>query len=71
MSGLQGRGVGFGFHKYLFEPFYINSILAKHRPTLLRKYYAGVFALEKLIGPIIPFRYTMEKVVMKATKEPA
>jgi SAM-dependent methyltransferase len=71
MSGLRGRGVGFGFHKYLFETFYINSILAKRKPTLLRKYYAGVFALEKLIGPIIPFRYTMEKVVMKATKEPA
>ncbi len=71
MQGLRGRGVGFGFHKYLFDAFFINGILEKRTPGLLRRYYAAVFGFEKLFGSAIPLRYVMEKVVMKGTKAPA
>ncbi|GKS58897.1 hypothetical protein YTPLAS18_24240 [Nitrospira sp.] len=71
MRGLQGRGVGFGYHKYLFDAFFVNGILEKRAPGLLRAYYAGAFAFEKLFGSMIPLRYVMEKVVMKATKQTA
>ena len=69
MVGLRGRGVGFGFHKYLLDTFFINGILEKRAPRLLRAYYAGAFAFEKMFGAIIPLRYVMEKIVMKATKQ--
>ena len=68
MHGIQGRGVGFGYHKYLFAPFYIDAVLAKQCPELLRSYYAKCFSVEKAIGHYIPFRYFMEKFVIKATK---
>lgn len=68
MHGLRGRGVGFGFHKYLFDAFFVNGILEKRAPRLLRRYYAMAFTIEKLFGAAIPLRYVMEKVVMKATK---
>lgn len=68
MCGLQGRGVGFGFHKYLFDTFFVNGILERHAPGLLRTYYATAFAGEKLFGSMIPLRYVMEKIVMKSTK---
>lgn len=68
MHGIRGRGVGFGYHKYLFEPLFINAILAKRKPGWLRSYYAGCLAVEKLIGRWIPFRYVMEKFVIAATK---
>jgi hypothetical protein len=71
MRGLQGRGVGFGFHKYLFDTFFVNGILEKHAPDFLRKYYATAFACEKLLGSMIPLRYVMEKIVMKSTKAAA
>ena len=68
MHGIHGRGVGFGYHKYLFAPFYIDAVLAKRCPELLRSYYAKSFSVEKAIGHYFPFRYFMEKFVMKATK---
>jgi hypothetical protein len=68
MHGLRGRGVGFGFHKYLFDAFFVNAILEKRTPRLLRRYYAAAFEFEKRFGTAIPLRYLMEKVVMKATK---
>ena len=71
MGGLRGRGVGFGIHKYLFDTFFLNGILEKRAPWLLRTYYGAVFAFEKMFGGMIPLRYFMEKVVMKATKETA
>ncbi len=71
MEGLTGRGVGFGYHKYLFDTFFINGILEKRAPGLLRGYYATVFGLEKLCGALIPLRYFMEKIVMKTTKAAA
>jgi uncharacterized protein YbaR (Trm112 family) len=71
MYGLRGRGVGFGFHKYLFDAFLVNAILEKHTPGLLRRYYAAAFGVEKLFGAAIPLRYIMEKVVMKTTKNAA
>ena len=71
MGALRGRGVGFGFHKYLFEPFYVNTILEKRMPGVLRRYYAVAFGLEKVFGGALPIRYVMEKIVMKATKDAA
>jgi SAM-dependent methyltransferase len=68
MGNLTGRGVGFGYHKYLFDAFFINAILEKRAPSLLRRYYAVVFAFEKVFGATIPLRYFMEKIVLKATK---
>jgi hypothetical protein len=68
MHGLKGRGVGFGFHKYLFDAFFINGIGERRVPKLLRGYYDAAFAFEKRFGALIPLRYVMEKVVMKATK---
>jgi hypothetical protein len=68
MHGLKGRGVGFGFHKYFFDAFFINGIGERHVPKLLRGYYDAAFAFEKRFGALIPLRYVMEKVVMKATK---
>ena len=69
MDGFSGRGVGFGYHKYLFEPFYINAILEKRYPDLLGRYYDICLSVETWIGPVIPFRYTLEKFVMHATKQ--
>jgi len=68
MSGLRGRGVGFGFHKYLLDAFFVNGILERQMPDVLRRYYRTIFRVEKLFGAAIPFRYVMEKVVMKTTK---
>lgn len=68
MHGLKGRGVGFGFHKYLFDAFFINGIGERRVPKLLRGYYDAAFAFEKRFGALIPLRYVMEKVVMKTTK---
>lgn len=71
MGNLQGRGVGFGFHKYGMDAFFLNGILEKHAPGFLRKYYATMFAIEKMFGGMIPLRYFMEKIVMKVTKASA
>lgn len=68
MRDVRGRGVGFGYHKYALDNLFVNGILERRAPELLRKYYAMMFSLEKLGGAMIPFRYIMEKVVMKATK---
>ena len=71
MHGLRGRGVGFGFHKYACDAFFVNAILEKQAPALLRRYYALAFGVEKRFGAAIPLRYVMEKIVMKATKNAA
>jgi SAM-dependent methyltransferase len=68
MHRIRGRGVGFGFHKYLFDVFFINSIFEKRTPELLRRYYAACARFEKRFGATIPLRYVMEKIVLKSTK---
>ena len=68
LRGFEGRGVGFGYHKYLFDPFYFNAVINKIAPPLLKRYYGTCFTLERAIGGLIPFRYIMEKFVIKATK---
>ena len=69
MSDFRGRGVGFGYHKYLLEPFYIMAVLEKHAPRLLQRYFDACLWIEQRIGPLIPFRYTMEKFVIRAIKK--
>ena len=71
MRDFQGRGVGFGFHKYFVEPLYIKATMVKRAPGLLRRFYRASFGLEKLIGAIRPFSWTMEKFTIKATRKPA
>lgn len=71
LSNIKGRGVGFGYHKYLFDPFYINAVLVKKAPRLLTRYYDGCFSTEKIIGGLVPLRYTMEKFVIKGVKNAA
>jgi ubiquinone/menaquinone biosynthesis C-methylase UbiE len=68
MQRFRGRGVGFGYHKYLLAPFMINAFLEKRAPDALRWYYARCFEIEKLIGSLIPFRYIMEKFVIVSMK---
>src|SRR5262249_38511479 len=47
---------------------FVNGILEKRAPRLLRRYYAVAFGAEQVFGAAIPLRYLMEKVAMKATK---
>lgn len=68
MHGIRGRGVGFGYHHYLLEPFYILAVMTKKMPGVLQKYFNAVLAVEKRLGPWPPFRYTMEKFVIASTK---
>ena len=68
MGQFRGRGLGFGYHKYLFNPFYINAMLEKHCPSLLERYYNACLWIEQRIGTLFPWRYTMEKFVIRAVK---
>lgn len=65
---LQGRGVGFGYHKYLFQPFYLDAELAKRAPAALKRYYDACFRLERRLGGHAPFRYLWEKFVIRGRK---
>jgi len=68
MRGVRGRGVGFGFHHYFFEPFYIDAFLSKRAPSFLRRYYSAAFSTERFLGGVRPFTYCMEKFTIRATK---
>ncbi|ABK43100.1 Methyltransferase type 11 [Magnetococcus marinus MC-1] len=68
MHQIQGRGVGFGYHKYLLQPFYIDAVLRDHAPRLLSGYYAFCFRLERLLGHLPPFRWGWEKFVIRGTR---
>src|SRR5262249_2655665 len=63
MYGICGRGVGFGYHKYFCEPFYVFAILERRVPGLLQKYLNACLALEGRLGRWPPFRYTLGKFV--------
>ncbi|MBF0163903.1 MAG: methyltransferase domain-containing protein [Magnetococcales bacterium] len=67
---IEGRGAGFGFHKYFFQPFYIDAVLLKQAPAFLRRYYDACFALEKRIGGWPVVRHTLEKFVLCGTIGP-
>ncbi|MBF0309562.1 MAG: methyltransferase domain-containing protein [Magnetococcales bacterium] len=70
-SGLQrlsGRGVGFGYHKYFFQPFFIDAVLRNHAPNFLKGYYRFCAALERRIGSLPPFRYLLEKIAIRGSK---
>lgn len=69
MKDVHGRGVGFGFHKYLIGPLYIDAVLNKRAPNLLRRFYQASFRAEKLIGGLRPFSWVMEKFTIKATRK--
>jgi ubiquinone/menaquinone biosynthesis C-methylase UbiE len=69
MGDFQGRGVGFGYHKYFTEAFYINDVLQKHFPNFLKRYINACLWTEQRIGPVIPFRYTLEKFVLRGMKK--
>jgi uncharacterized protein YbaR (Trm112 family)/ubiquinone/menaquinone biosynthesis C-methylase UbiE len=69
MDNFRGRGLGFGYHKYFLGPFYITSVLEKHAPRFLERYFGACLWIEQRIGPLIPFRYIMEKFVIRAVKE--
>ncbi|MEO5376205.1 MAG: methyltransferase domain-containing protein [Magnetococcus sp. DMHC-6] len=71
LSQLQGRGVGFGYHKYLFQPFYIDAILSKKLPELLKAYYNRCLEWENRLGHRLFFRHSMEKIALRGTKNSA
>ena len=68
MHGIRGRGVGFGIHKYFFEPFQIFAVAGKWMPRLLQKYFDLCLATEGVIGRWPPWRYTLEKFTIAGTK---
>jgi ubiquinone/menaquinone biosynthesis C-methylase UbiE/uncharacterized protein YbaR (Trm112 family) len=68
MAEVTGRGVGFGYHKYFFQPFYVSAVFAQKAPGLFKRYLDACSAFEKRWGASIPFRWTLEKFVIKTTK---
>ena len=68
MRSIEGSGVGFGYHKYLLLAFMIHQVLARFAPSLLKLHYTLCLALERAIGPYFPFKYLLEKFVIKGTK---
>jgi SAM-dependent methyltransferase len=68
MARIRGRGVGFGFHKYLIGPFFIGAVFEKYAPNMVRRYYSAAFFAERSLGGIRPLTYWMEKFTIKATK---
>jgi SAM-dependent methyltransferase len=68
MHDLRGQGVGFGYHRYFCEPFYVFALVSKKAPRLLQKYFDLCMVLERRIGHWPPFRYTLERFVIAATK---
>ncbi|MBF0285083.1 MAG: methyltransferase domain-containing protein [Magnetococcales bacterium] len=73
MDRVVGRGAGFGFHKYFWIPFYVDATLRKSHPEWLKNYYAGCLRWEGRWGGVPPFRWLMEKAVLRGTRaaEPA
>jgi uncharacterized protein YbaR (Trm112 family)/2-polyprenyl-3-methyl-5-hydroxy-6-metoxy-1,4-benzoquinol methylase len=68
MRVVDARGVGFGFNKYLVGPFLIHALVRRISPALLRAYYDLCLRLEPIVGRLVPLKYVMEKLVVKATK---
>ena len=68
LHAFEGRGVGFGYHKYFLQPFFLDAVMKSKAPRLRRRYYDACFGVERAIGRIPPFRYSMEKFVIKASK---
>ncbi|MBF0371309.1 MAG: methyltransferase domain-containing protein [Magnetococcales bacterium] len=64
LGAIEGRGAGFGYHKYFLQPFYIDALLNRKAPGFLKGYYQKCLQLEGQIGSIPPFRYTLEKIVI-------
>ena len=69
MGDFRGRGVGFGFHKYLLEPLYVQAVMTKRAPALLRKFYDVSFMAEKTLGGVRPLSWVMEKFTIRATRQ--
>lgn len=67
MRVVAGHSVGFGYHKYFFQPFAIHSILKRAVPGLLKKYYDACFRVEQALGKYPLFKETWEKFVIKGT----
>lgn len=68
LHGIEGRGVGFGHNKYLLQPFYIDAAMQNWIPDFRKRYYDACFRCEQVIGGMVPFRYGMEKFVIKGSK---
>lgn len=69
LRDIAGRGTGFGYHKYLCSPFYIDAVLANRAPRFRERYYDACLSADKAVGGWVPFRYGMEKIVLKGTKQ--
>jgi hypothetical protein len=65
---IEARGVGFGFNKYFFLPFLGDALVKRISPRMLQGYYDLCLKIEPVIGKLFPFRFLMEKLVVKATK---
>ena len=69
LRDINGRGTGFGYHKYFWSPFYVDAVLAKRAPNLRERYYDACLTVDRAVGGWVPFRYAMEKIVLKGTKD--
>ena len=69
LGHIEGRGVGFGYHKYFCSPFYIDAFFSNRAPRLRERYYDACLDIEKAVGGWPAFRYAMEKIVLKGTKQ--
>ncbi|MEO5367856.1 MAG: class I SAM-dependent methyltransferase, partial [Magnetococcus sp. WYHC-3] len=68
LAGFRGRGVGFGFHKYLFQPFFIDAQWRRRHPSSLVRWYAACESLERRIGHWPLFRHGMEKFTLAGSR---
>ncbi|OSM06859.1 putative methyltransferase [Magnetofaba australis IT-1] len=69
LAQISGRGAGFGYHKYLFQPFFIDAQWLKRAPGSLKRYYQGCFDFEKRWFHLAWFRWTGEKFVIWGRKQ--
>lgn len=67
-QGFRGRGIGFGWHKYLWDPLYVNSVLQKRAPGLLSAYYRASGGFERVVSGLPMIKQTMEKFTICGTK---
>jgi len=70
-SGMKpngGRGAGFGYHRYILHRSFVEMLLMR-RSRLITAYYNACFHVEKLIGGLPPFRYFLEKIIVKGTRD--
>lgn len=71
LGDITGRGLGFGYHRYLLHAFYLHAAAAKVAPVATKLYYDATLALERQFGGLPVVRAALEKLVIRGTKGPS